>query len=271
MNRQALEQVIRKHLHHIEKYCDQIPGSFAVEDIHELRVEYKRSRAFLRLLQHEPDAGKLQMPDAIKAVYRTAGEVRDIQLFLALIQGLPVAGALPVFNSGWQKQLFSCKEALVKTIEEANFKKITASIKKELPGRLQESTIQQFMHEKIAAIRIILLAAEEENDLHDIRKNLKDIVYNVRLFENDLQIPFPIQPFASETALSDMATHLGDFNDRCIALVMLQAHKDDNLPAQEQKLLNELQANWQQQKEELQEQLLLQVQQLQLAHSFDQK
>jgi len=267
MNRQALEQVIRRHLHHIEKYCDQIPGSFAAEAIHELRVEYKKSRAFLRLLQHEPDAGKLPMPDAIKTVYKTAGEVRDIQLFLSLINGLPAAGALPVFVSGWQKQLFSCKEALVKAIEEANFKKITSSIKKELPDQLQDDTIQQFMHEKIAAIRIILLAAEEENDLHDIRKNLKDIIYNIRLFENDLQIPFPIPTFAGETALSDMASRLGDFNDHCIALGMLQAHTGNHLPAEEQKLLDELQSGWQQQKEKEQQQLLQQVQQWQIAHA----
>jgi CHAD domain-containing protein len=267
MKRQALEQVIRRHLHHMEKYCDQIPGSFTAEDIHELRVEYKKSRAFLRLLQHEPDAGKLQMPDAIKAVYKTAGEVRDIQLFLLLINGLPVAGALPVFISGWQKQLFSCKEALVKAIEEAKFKKITASIKKELPDQLQDDTIQQFMHEKIAAIRIILLAAEEENDLHDIRKNLKDIIYNIRLFENDLQIPFPIQTFASEKELSDMASRLGDFNDRCIALDMLQTQTGKDLPPADQKLLNELQTGWQQQKEKEQQQLLQQVQQWQIKHS----
>jgi CHAD domain-containing protein len=267
MNRQALEHVIRRHLHHIEKYCDQIPGSFTVEDIHELRVEYKKSRAFLRLLQHERDAGKLQMPEPLKAVYKTAGEVRDIQLFLLLISGLPIAGALPVFLSAWQKQLFSCKEALVKAIEEANFKKITASIKKELPDQLQDDTIQQFMHEKIAAIRIILLAAEEENDLHDIRKNLKDIIYNIRLFENDLQIPFPVQTFASEKELSDMASRLGDFNDRCIALDMLQAHAGDNLPPSEQKLLNELQTSWQQQKDSAQQQLLQQVQQWQIVHS----
>jgi CHAD domain-containing protein len=157
---------------------------------------------------------------------------------------------------------------LVKAIEEMNFKKITTAIKKELPHQLQDDTIQQFMHEKIAAIRILLLAAEEDKDLHAIRKHLKDIIYNIKLFEHDLQIPFPIQTFASETALSDMASKLGDFNDRCIALELLQKHANDNLPATEQKMLNELQTNWQQQKDEQQQQLLQQVQQLQIAHSL---
>ena len=156
----------------------------------------------------------------------------------------------------------------MKTIEEMHFKKTTSAITKELPRQLQDDTVQQFMHEKIAAIRILLLAAEEEKDLHAIRKHLKDIIYNIRLFEHDLQIPFPIQTFASEKELSDMASQLGDFNDRCIALGMLQQHAGEELPAAEQKILNGLQANWQQQKDEQQQQLLQQVQQLQIAHSL---
>jgi CHAD domain-containing protein len=156
----------------------------------------------------------------------------------------------------------------VKAIEAMNFKKITAAIKKDLPHQLQDETIQQFMHEKIAAIRILLLAAEEEKDLHAIRKHLKDIIYNIKLFEHDLQIPFPIQNFASEKELSDMASKLGDFNDRCIAFDMLQTHFHEDLPPEEKILLKSLQTNWQQQKEEQQQQLLQQVQQLQIAHSL---
>lgn len=262
MKRQALEQVVNRHLHHIEKYGSQIPGSFAAEDIHELRVEYKKSRAFLRLLQTEPKAGDLSMPHSLRTVYKAAGKVRDIQLFLSRING-----PLTCFINCWQKRLFNCKEALVKAIEDLHIKKATGAIKKELPHHLQDETIQKFIQEKVAAIHIILLAAEEEKDLHAIRKHLKDIIYNIRLFEHDLQIPFPAPGFASEKTLNEMATKLGDFNDGCIAVSMLHQHGCDDLPAEEKKVLDQLLANWEQQKKKQQQQLLQQVQQLTMLHA----
>src|SRR6266498_471691 len=107
MKRQALEEVANKYIHNIEKHSNRLPGSFDAEDIHDLRVGYKKIRAFLRLLQLESHAGDLQLPPPLKSVYQTAGKVRDIQLFLGEIHNTPVASALPSFINCYKQKLFT--------------------------------------------------------------------------------------------------------------------------------------------------------------------
>nr|WP_242696267.1 CHAD domain-containing protein [Longitalea luteola] len=268
MKRQALEEVIVRHTDRIEWHSDRLPGSFDQEDIHDLRVDYKRLRAFLRLLQLEKDAGNLQVPSKLRSLYHHCGKVRDLQLFLVELHALPVAAELPVCISRWKQQLFTYKEETVRAIEEMRFKKMVNNLLKELPRQLRNETIIQFVHQKVAAIHIILLAAEQEDDLHTMRKEIKDLIYNIRIFENDWGIPFPVSGWQSEKALSDMASRLGDFNDQCIAISLLQSGYSANCHEEEKLALQELHNSWQQEKESRQQQLLQQVQLLKLEHTF---
>ena len=82
MKREALEQVVDKHISNIEKHSNKLPGSFEEEDIHDLRLNYKKVRAFMRLLQVEKDASRLHIPDKLRSLYHHCGTVRDWQLFL---------------------------------------------------------------------------------------------------------------------------------------------------------------------------------------------
>jgi CHAD domain-containing protein len=269
MKREALEEVIDKHINSIEKYSDRLPGSFDHEDIHDLRVNYKKVRAFLRLLHLEKDAGDLNVPGKLRSLYHHCGKVRDLQLFLIELHALPVAAELPVCISRWKQQLFTYKEETIRAIEDMQFKRTANHLDKELPRQLRNETIKHFAHQKVATIHIVLLAADNsENDLHTIRKQIKDIIYNIRIFENDLGIPFPVSGWTSEKSLTDMASRLGDFNDRCIASSLLQSGYSANCHEEEKIALQRLHKNWQQEKEVRQQQLLQQVKQLQMEHTF---
>lgn len=267
MKRPALEEVIDKHISSIQKYCDRLPGSFDQEDIHDLRVDYKKIRAFIRLLQLEKDTGELHIPHKLRAVYQTGGKVRDLQLFLLELNTLPVVTAIPNSIVRWHKQLFAYKEQLVSAIEKVSFKKLRAGITGELPHELHGDTVKKFLHYKVAAIHIILLAASDEQDLHGIRKELKDVIYNMRIFENDWDIPFPVSGW-DENMLNEMASQLGDFNDRCLAISLLQSGYSEDIHENEKEILQQLQNNWQQQKNAQQHQLLQQVRELKMEHSF---
>ena len=264
MKRQALEDVVNRYIEQIKKHSDRVPGHFDQEDIHDLRVGYKKIRAFLRLLQLESDAGDLQMPLKLKAVYQSSGKVRDLQLFLHQIGNAADAALLPVYCKCCNQQLFSCKEQAVQAIEDLQFKKVIHSIKKELPGHLQADTLRKFMQQKKAAIHIVLMVANDEKDLHTIRKHLKDIIYVIRIYEHDFEMPFPIQEYTNEKALSDMAARLGDFNDCCIAVSLLQMLCVNESMNNEKLLLQQLQQNWVHQKKEQQNKLLREVQTLAL-------
>ena len=268
MKRKALSAVIIRYISNIEKHCQRLPGAFDQEDMHDLRVNYKKARAFLRLLQLEKGSGDLHVPDKLKAVYQIGGKVRDLQLFLAQLQAMEVAPALPVCMAGWNRQLFGYKEQAVRTIEGVHFKKLAGDITKELSPQLYQDTFKKFIQQKVAAIHIVLLAADNEEDLHAIRKHVKDIIYTTRIYEDYWGIPFPLKNWKSEKELNELASTLGDFNDRCLAVSLLQSGYSNDLGEGERNKLLALQKDWQQQKEIQQQQLLQQVHTLRMEHAF---
>jgi CHAD domain-containing protein len=268
MKRKALSAVIIRHISSMEKHCHRLPGSFDPEDMHDLRVNYKKTRAFLRLLQVDKESGDLQVPDKLKAVYQNGGKVRDLQLFLAQLQAMEVAPALPVCIAHWNRQLFAYKEQTVRSIEAVHFKKLLGDITKELPTHLHNDTLNKFIQRKVAAIHLVLLAADNEKDLHTIRKQLKDLIYVSRIYESEWEIPFPVNNWKSEKELSDLADTLGDFNDRCLEVSLLQSGCSNDCGDEEKYKLQQLQKNCLQQKEIQQQQLLQQVQALKMEHAF---
>jgi CHAD domain-containing protein len=239
MKRRALEEVIDKHIGNIEKHSERLPGKFDKEDIHDLRVGYKKARAFIRLLKLEKDTGDLHIPHKLKAEYHAAGKVRDMQLFLDELHQLPVVLQIPNSLSFYNHQLFTNKEVAVSAIEDVHFKKVSTSLTNELPKELHDDTLKKFLHQKIAAIHIILLAADDEHDLHSIRKQLKDIIYA-----------------------------LGDFNDRCLAISLLQSGYNHDGNENEKPILQELEKKWQQEKSIQQQQLLKSVRELRIERAF---
>jgi CHAD domain-containing protein len=260
MKGKELEKIIDKYVRSIEKLCRRIPGSFAIEDIHDLRVDYKRLRAFIRLCCEEPQTKDLQIPDSLRDVYKAAGEVRDHQLFIAkIILFAKVQYALPGFTKCLQQQLFKTKEELVKKIEKVDWDKTHKNIKDELPKILHDTAIRQFVNRKVAGIHILLLAADREEDLHSMRKNLKDLLHVTRVFDHDWIIPFPFPAWKTEKPISDMADKLGDFNDECITLKFLRSECLACVPPEETDNITKWHQMQQKQIEECKKQLLHQV------------
>lgn len=268
MKRQELTDIVNKQLHRIEKFSERLPGLFSAEDIHDLRVSYKKLRAFLRLLQLEKDAGDLHMPDSLKAVYQSCGGVRDKQLFLQQIHNRQLVSELPCFVLRCRQKLFACKEEAVRAVEQMHFKKAVDAIKKQLPNRLHNGTVHHFLQQKMAAIHILLLVTDNDHNLHSIRKNVKDMMYNTRLIEQEAGKAFPATAMVDENQLNDMAGQLGDYNDLCLAVALLQSGLDSDCDGQEQVLVS----NWRQQlllqKENKKQQLQQQVQLLRKEYAY---
>lgn len=266
MKGRELEKVADKYLKSLEKYCKRIPGTFTIEDVHDLRVDYKRLRAFIRLCKEEAHTRSLDIPEQLREVYRAAGGVRDHQLFLAKISLFAkVQYALPGFTQCLQQQLFREKEELVKKIEKADWGKIRKSIESALPSVLHDAAIRQFVNRKVASIHILMLAAEKEEDLHEVRKNLKDLIHAARIFDHDLLIPFPFPAWKNEKPIHDMAVKLGDFNDECITLSFLESSCQENIAIEERDSINAWRTMQTQQVEAGKKKLLQEILQLDLA------
>lgn len=271
MKRAYLTEVIKKHGRRIKKYGEQLPGSFEAEMIHDLRIEYKKLRAFIRLLQMDADARHLTMSPDIKAVYHAAGKVRDLQLFLPQVvlqaekENIPFTSYLQYL----QQRLFKAKETLVEAVENLKAGKAIENITHELPASLEDVAIRKFIHRKVAAVKVILLALEKDKELHTVRKQLKDIIYNIRIFDSDWGISFPVTAWRSEKRLNDTAAMLGEFNDRCIAFSFLSEPVIDTLPDTEKTALKAWQSVMLQEKEIFKQQMIEQLSQLHLVSNFE--
>lgn len=271
MKRAYLTDVIKKHGRRIKKYSELLPGSFESELIHDLRVEYKKLRAFIRLLQMDADARHLTLSSDIKTVYHAAGSVRDLQLFLPQVTAKAEKENISLTNyiQYLQQRLFKAKETLVEAVENLKAGKAIENITHELPASLEDVTIRKFIHRKVAAVQVILLALEKDKELHTVRKQLKDIIYNICIFDSDWGISFPVTAWRSEKRLDDTAAMLGDFNDRCIALSFLSAQVIDTLPDTEKTALRAWRSAMLQEKELFKQKMIEQLSQLHLVSNFE--
>ncbi|MCU7550687.1 CHAD domain-containing protein [Chitinophagaceae bacterium LB-8] len=249
MKKAYLEEVINKRLLHMKTLCAQITGTYDIEDIHDLRVEYKKLRAFIRLLQGEEESSKLKVPGKLKAIYETAGPVRDLQLFLPLVNPYFSQQPSQQYLERLQQKSSHAKNDLQQAIEKASFDKAEESILSNLPKSLRIGTVKKFVQHKITAIQTGLLSIHHDEDLHTIRKQLKDLIYNIKTYRNDFNQPFPVSLGNSEEDLNHAAHLLGKYNDLCFALTFLQTHKEEGLPENETRLLEHLESEWLTEKE----------------------
>jgi CHAD domain-containing protein len=202
MKHAQLIEIITKRLGLMKKLSGQIRENFDIEDLHDLRVEYKKFRAFIRLVQLEEDASKLKVPGKLKSVYEAGGPVRDLQLFLPRL--LPHFGQLrsQVYLERLENKLATGKENLKHVIDKTSFEKVEEKVLEKLPHSLSKETIKKFVQQKVLTIQSGMAAIHDDEDLHTIRKQLKDLIHILKIYRNDLNLPFPVTIGMSEDDLN---------------------------------------------------------------------
>src|SRR5215208_2934690 len=81
MEAHKISKIVESRFQKISSLADKIIAGFEIEDIHELRVEFKKLRAFIRLLRIElPGQRELRLPDRLKIFYHYTGNIRNLQL-----------------------------------------------------------------------------------------------------------------------------------------------------------------------------------------------
>ncbi|WP_127128816.1 CHAD domain-containing protein [Pseudoflavitalea rhizosphaerae] len=246
MKKQKLAKVVRSYGKIIANNSRKIPGGFDVGLIHDLRVAYKKLRAFVRLMQEE--VRSLQIPDDLKLLYRSCGTVRDLQLVIERLK--EYKEEIPGFIRGLHHELFTAKELLVLHIEDIAVRKSVKEIEEGLPAELTEEMVRQFIQRKVATIHILLLALEHEEELHAIRKVLKDLVYVKKILESDLHFKYPFWEWKNDAKMESLTTQLGDLNDAHIALNFFDAKRIEEAPPEEKTALQQIRQQWEEEKKQ---------------------
>ena len=88
-------KILLLHIKKLKGYISLVTFETKEEIIHELRVEFKKTRALLRLA--DGDNNKLKVPKVLKEFYTAAGRVRELQLQQQLIKDCCGEDNLPAY------------------------------------------------------------------------------------------------------------------------------------------------------------------------------
>ena len=81
MNQEQIKHITNNHYRKLNKYIKKISEHFNEEAIHQFRVEYKKLRAFFRMISQQHDtAGEIKISKKLKKGYNISGSIRDLQL-----------------------------------------------------------------------------------------------------------------------------------------------------------------------------------------------
>ena len=197
--------------------------------IHHFRVDIKQLRAFYRLLSLQTAEGAaLMLPPKLKKMYSALGKIRDLQQHQENLkawsrktgEGAP-GHLLEQLKHRLKKQ--QAKKTLV--LPEKYFLRQAEKTNQLLPQQFSIETLQSFFRQKKEAIRLIIERGRfDDDELHAIRKSIKDIMYVSVIYTDNLKSALSLlflQPGETEK-MEHLAEDLGRHNDTRNRLAWLQ-------------------------------------------------
>lgn len=223
--------IIHFYFKKLKRYSEQVKKNFDKKAIHLFRVTVKKLRAYLRMQRLKAThPGELKFPSHFKKLYSLMGKIRDRQLYLERIK------KVGLFNevTDLEKEINKLRSQKKYFLNKNQFDEIEKRIVRYLPPQSNSNNIEEFILQKTRNIQAILSKKNySDKDLHNIRKNIKDIIYIIKLLPNDVKFSLPAVPW-NEDQLKDaesFAQLLGLFNDSCIELSFSKPATNKNTTA----------------------------------------
>ena len=218
----------RSYYTRLAGFAAQLEKQYKKGVIHDFRLDIKKLRAFYRLISLESvDAKPLKLPHKLKVMYRGLGKVRDLQQQQKSVEAFAQKkGIRPQYLiDQLMHQLKKRKSKKSFLLPQKYFPKHAKEIGEELPPQLSADTLRTFfMQKKQATQDIINRKLFTDDELHSIRKNIKDMMYVSDIYTNDIDSALPRLLWAPEEQkrMEALAKDLGDHNDVRNSLAWLQ-------------------------------------------------
>ncbi|MGE5105986.1 MAG: CHAD domain-containing protein [Sphingobacteriales bacterium] len=232
----SLEKLISAHLKAFREYFFLVKIDANPKIVHDLRVEYKKSRSIIRLIR--TGKNKLKIPPLLKDFYAAAGRVRELQLQEQTMKDVVSNPELPAYFNLLQKQLTFAITTLKEKSTVVDIEKSLHSITKKFPKKISAIQALGFINNKAASLLFIFEKKNKKDaDIHEIRKIIKDLMYSFHTLES-INLKYVIPLSASEEKIfHELANELGLFQDKCNALALLRMSMFRNLPEEEKSSL----------------------------------
>ncbi len=242
MSRKAIQKIVNKFYKQFKDGCKKITKDFDKEELHQLRVIYKKLRALTRLLTAIKQEDRFSFSKKIKKLYHIAGCVRDYQLqYDRISKTAPTAGPKPYLRF-LKKSIRSFEKDFVSISIKKKFKETKEDLKQLMSPAITADLFQLFFNQQWNLVQAIVRQQHfSDENLHSIRKCIKDIHYNLDIYTASIStiLPsyFPVKNIQHMKSLLDV---LGDHQDLHKALELLGAKLVEQYNAAEQKQLADI-------------------------------
>lgn len=251
----SLNKIAASHIKNLYFFLLLTDDEENAEALHDFRVEYKKTRVFLRLAGFPKN--KIKIPTAAKGFYEAAGRVRELQLQEQTMKVLADNAELPNYFTLLQKQKAFAITALKEKMTVFDIKKTFPPIIKKIPEKITAKHAHAFTANKAGVLLSVLEKKnKKDTDIHEIRKIIKDLMYSFHTLGSiNLKFIIPLTVL-EEKIFHELANDLGLFQDKCNALVLLRMSMFRNLPEEEKSVLKLIRANWMKEKQESRKKVL---------------
>lgn len=233
------------------------------DKIHGFRVEYKKLRAFLRMMSSvENGYREIGISKNLKKAYHISGSIRDLELQVQRIQEISKNDSKKTadYIDVLQKEEKKLGPELFFLLDEeaiSDSKKKTDSI---LPGHFRINDFLGFIDRNWSSIKTIIISKNFSDDhIHSVRKSLKDIFYNANLYSASYGKHHLRQIWRNKGAkyIDKLLDQLGRFQDKCTAISLIKPYWMIDFDERSQQFLHETKSQWIKEKRKLKRQLVI--------------
>ncbi len=246
-------------------YSSKAAKDYNEETIHLFRLNVKKLRAFLRMLRgSDMNSPFLRFPHRFKKMYSLTGKIRDRQLCLKKIkQFAPLQVRLmPEKVNSLKQELREFKKNKDHFFSKQEYTEMENNLMPLIPALSIRGAPKDFFSANLKmAASIIDKGVYTNTELHTVRKQMKDIVYVIRIYRKDLatSLPFIFWDDPQLKKIEKILHLLGLFNDLCIALALIKQVNGHSSADTEKQALYRLRHAWLLEKRVLKKDILPQL------------
>ena len=254
MKKDKIEAILKQKTKDLYDLSSKISPYFGVEQIHKFRVEIKRLRSFMHLINTEAERA-LHIPKKTKKLYEIAGIIREAQIEKLYIKRCKLNCSI------YTEHLKLIIDSAKSDWKAQDIEKVILALRKEaandVPKKLHPQSIIIFFEDKLKKIRATAKGNISNEDIHTCRKLIKDMLYNAKLAEKEWEGGYKsIQTFRIPE-MDKISDALGKYNDERIILDHIDTYLKK--PKNKKDVINNLAKSKQQQLAITRKEVILQL------------
>jgi CHAD domain-containing protein len=216
LKKKKLKKFIRKNIRKTRWLLKTLKGVVLEKEVlHDLRVQNKKLKSLTQLLKSIYNK-KNYSTKAASPLFKLAGKIRTAQLILQQLEHYHIQ------NEKIDQEQNACiRQASCKLVQQRKeFKKIMARMEERLLKKcisVKDKSVLQYYNQGINALRLSLVVPQNADQLHECRKEIKNLLYALALMPSSLQSRLNI----NEKYLDELQNLIGQWHDDCILLELL--------------------------------------------------